>query len=196
VRILVIAEDDRNDQFILRPLIQGMFRFLKKPKPHIEVEVFRNGDWEAAKKWGRVRRIIEENPQAEVYLLCVDRDGHEQRRRILDNLEEKAREVLSPTRLFLAEHAWQELEVWVMAGIEWKLKSTWNWKTIRDERDPKEHYFEPLVQARGLLDSAGRGRKTLGEEAGRNYAKVRQNCPEVRKLEERIVRWLRTSSLA
>ncbi len=131
-----------------------------------------------------------------MFLLCVDRDGHEQRRKILDNLEEKARELLGPTRLFLAEHAWQELEAWVLAGIDWKLKPTWNWKTIRNERDVKEHYFEPLVHARGLLDSAGRGRKTLGVEAGRNYAKVRQNCPEVRRLDERIAKWLRTSSLA
>ena len=30
----------------------------------------------------------------------------------------------------------------------------------------------------------------VGEEAARNYAKVRQNCPELRDLEDRIRRWI------
>ena len=90
----------------------------------------------------------------------------------------------------MAEHAWQEIEVWASAGIDWKLKPAWLWDTIRNERDPKEHFFEPIVQARGLLGSPGRGRATLGEEAARNYAKVRQNCPEIQDLESRIKQWL------
>jgi hypothetical protein len=53
-------------------------------------------------------------------------------------LEEKAREVLSPPRLFLAANAWQEVEVWALAGIDWKLKPKWIWDRIRSERDPKE----------------------------------------------------------
>jgi hypothetical protein len=77
-----------------------------------------------------------------------------------------------------------------MAGIDWRLKPKWMWDTIRSERDPKEHYFERIVKARGLLDSPGRGRAILGAEAARNYPKIRQNCPEVRDLEERIRRWI------
>ena len=63
-------------------------------------------------------------------------------------------------------------------------------EAVRSERDSKEHYFEPIAKARGLLDSPGRGRRTLAAEAARNYAKVRQNCPEVRDLEDRIRRWI------
>jgi hypothetical protein len=61
---------------------------------------------------------------------------------------------------------------------------------IRSERDAKEHYFEPIAERRGLSRELGGARKTLGAEAARNYAKVRQNCPEVRDLEERIRRWI------
>jgi hypothetical protein len=97
---------------------------------------------------------------------------------------------LAPPRLFLAEHAWQEVEVWALAGINWKLKPKWSWDTIRNERDPKEHYFEPITKARGLFDLPGQGRKELGAEAARNYPKVRQNCAEIRDLEGRIRHWI------
>ena len=97
-------------------------------------------------------------------------------------------------RLFLAEHAWQEVEVWALAGIDWRLKPKWTWEAIRSERDPKENYFEPIVKDRGLFDLPGQGRKDLGVEAARNYAKIRQNCPEIRDLEGRIRRWIEATA--
>jgi hypothetical protein len=192
MNVLIIAEDDRNDRFILQPIIKAMFRSLRRPRIRVDTHVFRDGGWDAVKQWELIRHIIESNRPTDLFLLCVDRDGHEPRRRILDGLEEKAREVLSPPRLFLAEHAWQEVEVWALAGINWRLKPKWEWETIRNERDAKEHYFEPIARARGLLDSAGRGRRVLGAEAARNYTRVRQNCPEVLVLEERIRRGIPT----
>ena len=102
----------------------------------------------------------------------------------------QTRQLHFPRRFFAAEHAWQEVEVWALAGVDWRLKPEWTWETIRSERDSKEHYFEPIVKDRGLLDEPGGGRKMLGAEAARNYAKVRQNCPEVRELEERIRLWI------
>ena len=73
------------------------------------------------------------------------------------------------------------------------LKPAWTWKQIQRERDPKEHYFEPIARHRDLLDSVAQGRKILGEEAGSNYSRVRQNCPELRELEARIQKWLSAS---
>jgi hypothetical protein len=190
MNVLIIAEDDRNDRYILEPLINAMFRRLKRPRIQVDTHLFRNGGWDVVKQWETIRGIIEINRPTDLFLFCVDRDGHEMRRGILDALEEKARSVLSPPRLFLAEHAWQEVEVWALAGIDWRLKPKWTWDAIRSERDPKEHYFEPIVKARGLLDSPGRGRAILGTEAARNYAKIRRNCPELRDLEERIRQWI------
>ena len=130
-----------------------------------------------------------------MFLLCVDRDGDPNRRKVLDSLEERARSLVSPPRLFLAVHAFQEIEVWALAGIDWRLKSDWTWKLIQNERDPKERYFEPIARRRGLLDSVGQGRKILGEEAGSNYSRVRQNCSELRELEARIKRSLSGSEI-
>ena len=84
-----------------------------------------------------------------------------------------------------AENAWQEIEVWVLAGHD--LPSDWNWQVIRDEVNPKETYFLPFATQRKLLDAPGEGRKTLAEEAARRYDRIRQLCPEdIADLEDRV----------
>jgi hypothetical protein len=147
------------------------------------------------KQWRLVEQILDDFSEAQLFILCVDRDGHEPRKRILNDLEERAnRKLHYPRRCFVAEHAWQEVEVWALAGIHWKLKQNWTWEAIRSERDAKEHYFEPIARSRDLVNSPGRGRRVLGTEADRNYAEVRQNCPEVRNLEDRIRQWIAATS--
>jgi hypothetical protein len=79
-----------------------------------------------------------------LFLLCVDRDGEVARKAKLANLEQKAVQFLPNHRLFLAELAWQEIEVWVLAGQD--LPSNWNWKVIREEVNPKEVYFYPFAE--------------------------------------------------
>ena len=190
MNVLVIAEDDRNDRYILLPIIRAMFRALRRPKARVDIYPLRNGGWDAVRQWKLVQTVIGDNRQADLFLLCVDRDGDPNRRNALDSLEEKARALVSPPRLFLAIHAFQEIEVWALAGIDWRLRPTWTWKQIQSERDPKEHFFMPIARQRGLLDSVAQGRKILGDEAGKNYARVRQNCPELSKLEQRIKLWL------
>jgi SAM-dependent methyltransferase len=195
MNIRLIPEDDENDHFILKPLFEAMFRYLGKPHADVKVHHPDVTGWEALKKWEHIGEVLDRFRSVRLFVCCVDRDGHEQRRGILDQLEEKANRILKPTgRLFLAEHAWQEVEVWAMAGIDWRLKPKWTWEAIRDERDSKEHYFEPIVKARGLIDSPGAGRAILGAEAARHYERVRQNCREIRNLEDRIRRWIEATA--
>jgi hypothetical protein len=167
-----------------------MFAYLGKPHAKIDVHSPEITGLEAVKDLNHIREIITEFPQVQIFLLCVDRDGDRDRRKALDDLEVRVQKVLPRSRLFLAEHAWQEVEVWALAGIDWRLKPKWSWEEIRSERDAKEHYFEPIAERRGLSGELGGGRRTLGAEAARNYAKVRQNCPEVRALEGRIGQWI------
>lgn len=106
-----------------------------------------------------------------VFLLIVDRDGQPGRRQQLERLEGQAGAVLLETnRVFLAENAWQEVEVWVLAGLE-DLPKAWSWADIRADAD----------------------REVLAREAAGNYDRIRQLCPEdVASLEERIRRALDT----
>jgi hypothetical protein len=185
MNVLIIPEDFRFDQFILKPIIKAMMTELGKP--HANVRVCRDpllGGVEQAMKWERIAEILDMYGTIDLFLLIVDRDGKDGRRRGLDALEEQAAAELRSDRSFLAENAWQEVEVWLLAGH--KLPKEWQWKEIREERDPKELYFEPYASQRGLLHKLGRGRKALGREAAKRYSRIRQLCPEVAGLEEKI----------
>ena len=119
--------------------------------------------------------VIARHPMIDVFILCVDRDG----RRgngvyVLINLEGHVS--VQHGVLFFAENAWQELETWVLAGLD--LPNNWQWRDVRTEIHPKEQYFEPLARARGLSDALGGGRKALAEEAARRIRTIRQICPE------------------
>lgn len=187
MRVLVIPEDFRKDQYMLEPIIQAMLK--RKGKSHAKVIICRDpllGGVNEAMKWARLQQIIEKyRSRIDVFVLCVDRDGVKGRKFALNSLEERAAEVLPADTQFLAENAWQEIEVWVLAG-QTHLPRDWNWAEIREEAHPKERYFLPFAKERTLLDEPGQGRKTLAHEAAKHYDRVRQLSPEVAELESRI----------
>ena len=191
MRIFIIPEDFRKDQYMLKPIVLAMMRALGKPRAIVEVcqDPLLGGIGEAL-KWERLQEILEFNKgMVDLFLLCVDRDGKDNRKQRLIQLEEQATEFLKGDSLFLAENAWQEIEVWVLAGHD--LPREWNWQTIRAEVDPKEQYFEPFTNQRGLANSPGQGRKLLAEEAAQRYSRIRTLCREdIVALEDRIHAWV------
>src|SRR5207249_1096517 len=105
------------------------------------------------------------------FILCVDRDGIGGRRAVLDNLENEAAGLLNESQLFLSENAWQEIEVWVLAGLE--LPPKWSWKRVREEANPKEIYYLPFAKVRKVIDHPWEGRKVLAREAATHYRRIR-----------------------
>lgn len=190
MNVLIIPEDFRKDQDVLKPIIQKMLIALGRAKAKVVVlkDPLLGGIGEAL-KWERINEIIDENKgMVNLFLLCVDRDSVPARREKLDKLEQKAKEVLPPNRAFLAENAWQELEVWILAGHR-DLPSEWVWADVRSDRDPKEAYFIPFAKQKGALQEYNQGRKTLANQA--DYNRIRQLCPEdIQNLENRIKSWL------
>lgn len=192
MRVLVIPEDFRKDQYILKPLVEAMLSDAGRPRA--KVVVCRDpllGGISRALSWPAIQEIVERyRGMVDLFLLCVDRDGKAGRRQQLDRLEANARELLDSTEaLFAAENAWQELEVWVLAGHT--LPADWVWNEIRSEIDVKERYFEPFAKVRGLLRAPGGGRRTLALEAAQRFARIRAMCPEdVAVLHCRVRRWL------
>ncbi len=134
--------------------------------------------------------VVTANPMADLYLLIVDRDGKEGRKLRVENREAELADWLAARQAFVGTLAWREVEVWLLAGHN--LPATWEWAAVHAEVHSKEKYFEPFAEERGVQDGPGHVRKALGEEAARRYARVRQRCPEVRELEERIRAWLAT----
>jgi len=192
MNVLVIPEDFRKDQYILGPIIRAMFSKIGRPA---NVEVLKDpllGGVSEALKIENLRGIFDRNKYyVDLFLLCVDRDLEEGRRASLNNLENQLRPELPAGKFFLAENGWQELEVWVLAGHD--LPPDWTWGDIRQERDPKERFFDVMAGNRGLLNEPGGGRKTLSLEAARRYRRIFSRCgQDIQNLEGRIVTWIET----
>lgn len=188
MNVLIIPEDFRLDQYILQPLFEAVMS--AAGKPHAKVRVVTDpllGGVTEAMKWSNIEAIIDRyRGMVQLFILVVDRDGDAGRRGALTTIERQA----EPLCRFLAENAWQEVEVWALAGQN----LPWNWSDVRSEPNAKEVYFEPFVASRHLQDEPGHGRKTLGREAAGRYARVRQLCPEdVAAMERRIRDMLATS---
>ena len=178
MNVFIIPEDFRKDQYILKPLFTRLFRHLGVRS--VEVEVCQNpllGGVSEALKSDNMTRILERRRgMYDLYILCVDRDGEVGRRQRLDGIEAAIQARFGDRVRFFAENAWEELETWVLAGLD--LPGEWRWADVRAEIHVKEQYFEPLAARRGLAGSTGGGRKALAEEASRRIRAIRQKCPE------------------
>jgi hypothetical protein len=188
MNVLVIPEDFRKDQYVLKPIIRKMMQSLGWSA---RVEVCRDpllGGVSEALKWERLADILDRyRGMVRLFLLVVDRDCVDGRRSVLDGLEQRAAEALSGSdRIFLAEAAKEEVEVWVLAGMT-DLPKKWKWAEVREECHPKERFYEPYAKQRGLLEAPYEGRERLAREATAHYGRIRQLCPEdVGALESRI----------
>ncbi len=173
MNVLVIPEDFRRDQYILKPLIKRLFRATRsRAKVDVCPGPLLGGVGEALKS-ERIREVVEQHDgMTDIFILCVDRDGDVGRRQRLDQLEAE----FGNGRTFLAADAWEEIETWVLAGLT--LPKEWRWQDVREEVHVKERYFDKLAVERGVADGAGGGRKALGEEAARNVTAIRRKCPE------------------
>ncbi|HEY0183232.1 MAG TPA: hypothetical protein VGC09_10540 [Rhodopila sp.] len=173
MKVLIIPEDFRKDQYILKPLFDRLFSVLMWPNTKVVVcmNPLLQGVTEALNST-RLTEIFERYPMVDIFVLCVDRDGNERRRQRLDELERK----FGGARQFLAVNAWEELETWVLAGLD--LPKGWVWADIRRETSVKERYFDQLARQRGVADGPGGGRKTLGQEAASSLDAIRQKCRE------------------
>lgn len=174
MRVLAIPEDFRKDQYLLKPILVRLFRSLGRPNARITIcqDPLLGGIGEALKS-ERLREVVERYPMVDVMILCVDRDGQAGRRQRLDRIET---EFSDQGRAFLAQCAWEELETWVLAGLD--LPAAWQWADVRKEVNVKEVYFDDLARQRGVADGPGGGRKHLGEEAAGRVDVIRRKCRE------------------
>ena len=77
MNILVIPEDFRKDQYILKPLVSRLFRHLGAPNPRVEVcrDPLLGGIGEALKTAQLAEIVNDQRGMTDIFILCVDRDG-------------------------------------------------------------------------------------------------------------------------
>lgn len=186
--VLVIPEDCHKDRHSLDPIIT---RLVREIVPKARVRICPNPRLRGvaqALDWPRhISQIVDSHRGVtDLFLVIVDRDGNPDRRAKLDHLEACAAEALNRSdRLLIGAEAWQEVEVWILAGMS-DLPKEPAWWAVRAEVNPKETYFDPYARSRGHRDSPEGGRKALALEAAKHYHRIRQLCPEVRDLEDRV----------
>lgn len=185
MNVLIIPEDFRKDQYMLKPIMNAMFSKIGKG---IKIRVCQDpllGGVHQALKWERIQEIIDRyKGMIRLFLLCVDRDGVATRKEALTNIEQRSAKILLADKTLIAENAWQEIEVWVLAGHD--LPDDWDWKKLRNEPNPKEIYFEPFAKSKNVFHEPGQGRKALALAAAGRYGRLRQRCPELAEMEKRV----------
>ncbi len=189
--VLVIPEDFRKDQYILQPLAEALLASCGKPRAKVIVcrDPLLGGVDRALDRTELAAIIDRYKGMVGLFLLCVDRDGVGSRRAKLDAIEQWAAQLVGPNKQFIGVEAWQELEVWVLAGHD--LPAEWAWADVRQEPNPKERFFSSFAEQQGVADQPGEGRRQLAAQAAVRFDRVRQLCPEdVALLETRVRDWL------
>ena len=144
MKILVIPEDPKLDQYILKPVVARIFADLEK-SPRIDVlsNPRLRGVAEALDS-AKLADIVATFPMIDLFLVIVDRDGVKSRQETA-----AAREAEHPRRLFVCL-AVEEIEVWMLSIHSRDLGAPW--REIREETDPKER-LRLLFSASGLRGS-------------------------------------------
>jgi hypothetical protein len=177
-KVLVIPEDFTNDEHILKPIVE---RILADSGRKAHVEVCKDPNFQgvhAALDINKLRsKIVDRYPMIDLFILFVDRDGQDGRKVKTDSIEGTLSAELRPKgRTFLAEVAWQEIEVFILAGHN--LPTGWRWPEIRADADVKNTFFKRLVALRGTGNQPHEGRKKLMAEAIANWQRIKSRCPE------------------
>lgn len=103
MKLLIIPEDFRKDQYMLKPIFDRLLRNMGDSSPRVRVcqDPLLGGVGEALKS-ERIEEILDANAgMYDAFVLCVDRDGQVGRRQRLDQIEGE----FSGRRAFLAENA-------------------------------------------------------------------------------------------
>jgi hypothetical protein len=178
-KVLVIPEDFTKDEHVLKPVVERILADVGKANATVLVCRKPNfGGIREALKEDRLRKeVLAQYPMVDLFVLLLDRDGLAGRETTVTQLEATLTKELEPRGgRFVAELAWQEVEVFVLAGHD--LPGDWRWQEIRADPDVKNTFFQRLVRKRGTEKLPHDGRKKLMAEAIQNWARIKNRCPE------------------
>lgn len=183
MKVLLIPEDPKHDQYILKPLVTRLFADLGKT-PRVEVlSRPRLRGVAQALDATILADVVATYPMVDLFLVLVDRDGQKERAAVA-----AAREAEHSGRL-LVELAIEEVETWMLALHAADLEA--RWQDVRKEIDVKERFAHPFLKRSAPSLSPGEGRAWAMRGLGAQQWKgMCRRCPELASLEQRIGNWL------
>ena len=186
IKAVVICEDPRLDEYILRPVIEQIFNELgQKVKISFAPRTMIQGVNQALQK-SRHQDVFSRYPMADVFFLIIDRDGDEHREngKFADRLAEAA----EAGKQMFGCLAVEELEVWALALHHQDLNE--NWDSIREDCHPKETFFDPFVKLK-KWGGPGKGRKSAMKTLREKWDSLKNRCPELNDLAQQVKNWSR-----
>lgn len=181
MKVLIIPEDPTKDQYILKPVVERIFRELGLTA---RVEVLRDPHLTSinqALDSQQLSAIVNENPMIQLFLLMVDRDCEN-----YNNTAKSQERVKEHAGRMLSCIAREEIEVWMLAL---HLEFRDGWKKLRKDCHPKEAYAQPFLKAKGWTLDLGGGYKRAMKSLTEQWKALLQLCPELADLAEDIRRW-------
>ncbi len=179
MKVLVIPEDPTYDQYILKPIVERIFRDLGRTARVWVLQNPRLSSVSQALDATTLAEIVDRHPMVDLFLVLVDRDGDAVGR----PARARAREDAHPGRLFVCL-AVEEVEVWMLAIHRDKLSEPWN--DVRAEHHPKERFADPFLNKHAPKLGPGAGRKWAMRGLGPKWQGVLGVCPELADLLQRL----------
>lgn len=187
MKVLIVPEDPTYDQYILKPVVERIFKDLERLARISVLQNPRLTSVNQALDSVVLAEIVDRYPMVDLFLVLVDRDGDSEGR----PARARAREEAHPGRLFVCL-AIEEVEVWMLAIHRSKLSEPWN--EVRAEQHPKERFADPFLSEHAPRLGPGGGRKWAMRQLGPTWQGVLGVCPEVADLRQRISGWLSEST--
>jgi len=187
MKVLVIPEDPTLDQYVLKPVVEHIFRDLKRSArvfvlkdPHLR------GVSQALDK-KTIGEILDIRRMFDLYLLIVDRDCEKGRKTQLDV---RLTQATDSGKSMLGCLAIEEVEVWALALHRSELPGSPRWSEVRENCHPKEKYFDPLVREKKWQEGPGKGRASAMRALSGNWRSLKSLCPELQQLQDGVAAWL------
>jgi hypothetical protein len=188
LKILVVPEDPKHDQHILKPVVARLFADLgKTARIDVLARPRLRGVAQALDR-AVLAEVVATYPMIDLFLVLVDRDGDERRQAVA-----AAREAEQAGRLLVCL-AIEEIEIWMLALHHDKLGASW--RAVRREISLKERFAQPFLAKHAPGSAPGDGCSWAMRGLGGQWKGACRRCPELAELRDRIQRWLEAGALA
>ncbi|WP_162865413.1 hypothetical protein [Deinococcus wulumuqiensis] len=181
MRIAILLEDYRLDQYIVKSVIEKLARFINLKINYRIIMTPMVTGIDSMSSTENLQEICRRyGPMSDIILIIHDRDGRQDRDRLAESIRTRVGTCNDKFKVIAAH---QEIEVWGLAGVS-DLPKEWNWQDIRQEQSAKEIYFESYIKLHSMDNTAGKGRYGISKNI--SYKRLRDLCPEIIQMEEII----------
>ena len=178
-KVLVIPEDPKNNGYILKPVVERVFR--EAGRPNAQITMLRHPKLHGiTSAKDAIRHDLPEIwrwMDLWVFLPDADRTNDV----ALAALEAEMR---GQGITLIGCAAKPEVEALMLAGHRDRLRIPWS--AVAGHPRFKEEVFDPFLEEHGYPDLPGNGREKLTRETLNNYDALKQLCPEIAQFEERV----------